>query len=855
MTPGARVANRSPAGRGGAGGRGAGGGGTGGGSDGIADAKTKTKSSRGAAGKGASRGNAANRSAANKINAGKAATNRKPAGKLGQARKAGGRGLERMFRPKSVAVLGGRWAENVVGECAKSGFDGEIWPVHPKRRDMAGVPCIASLEELPGAPDAAFLGINRHTSVEVVARLAEMGCGGVVCFASGFAETGDVELQQSLVEAAGEMPVLGPNCYGFLNYLDGAMLWPDQHGGVKVERGVAIVSQSSNIAINISMQKRGLPIGYIACVGNQAQTSLTGMTRALLEDERISAAGIYIEGIADAGEFADMALAAARRGKSIVAIKSGKSESSRVAATSHTAALAGDAVASSAFLRRCGVIEVSCIEEMLETLKILHVGGRIGGRRVSAMCCSGGEAGLLADLVSARDIDMPDIPGANAKELSKRLGPLVAIANPLDYHTFIWADEEAMTGAFAAMMGKWVDISVLVIDFPHAGRCSDHAWLPAIAALRRAGKKTKTRTVMMGSIAEGIGEERALQLIEDGIVPLCGLAAGIRAIELAATPLPKSGWRPLAPLASVVGSVPVAGAGSMLAAGPGSLPAAGRSTDSGLATGAGSGSETGAGVGQASKLGSGAGVGMGTGKELGSHPGGKSGPGLESGAIDLENEGAPIDEAGSKALLSKAGITVPKGVAIVDGGQGGHGGKGGIAEAAKGLSAPLALKGLGSLHKSEAGLVKLGLSHDELAGAAGKMKQARGFLVEEMAPSPAAEIIVGLRRDPIYGATLTVGAGGVAAEVVRDAATLVLPVTVDEIGRALGALRMAPLFEGYRGAAPADMKAAVETIAGLCRLFQGDYAITQIEINPLFVFAKDGGTLAVDALIWKTDAA
>ena len=777
MIPGARAANRSPADRGGAGGGGTGGGG----SDGIADAKTKTKSSRGAAGNGAG--------VKGKTDKGKAAANRKPAGKRGQARKAGGRGLERMFRPKSVAVLGGRWAENVVGECVKSGFDGEIWPVHPKRRDMAGVPCIASLEELPGAPDAAFLGINRHTSVEVVARLAEMGCGGVVCFASGFAETGDVELQQSLVEAAGEMPVLGPNCYGFLNYLDGAMLWPDQHGGVKVERGVAIVSQSSNIAINISMQKRGLPIGYIACVGNQAQTSLTGMTRALLDDERISAAGLYIEGIADAGEFADMALAAARRGKSIVAIKSGKSESSRVAATSHTAALAGDAAASSAFLRRCGVIEVSCIEEMLETLKILHVGGRIGGRRVSAMCCSGGEAGLLADMVSARDIDMPDIPGANAKELSKRLGPLVAIANPLDYHTFIWADEEAMTGAFAAMMGKWVDISVLVIDFPHAARCSDHAWLPAIAALRRAGKKTKTRTVMMGSIAEGIGEERALRLIEDGIVPLCGLAAGIRAIELAATPLPKGGWRPLAPVKSV----------------------AGRSAESGR--------------------------------------------GCESGSSRLEDEGASLDEAQSKALLRKAGIAVPRGVAIVDSGQGGHGGKGGMGEAAKGLSAPLALKGLGSLHKSEAGLVKLGLSHDELAGAAGKMRQARGFLVEEMAPSPAAEIIVGLRRDPIYGATLTVGAGGVAAEVARDAATLVLPVTADEIGRALGALRMAPLFEGYRGAAPADMKAAVETIAGLCRLFQGDCAIGQIEINPLFVFANDGGTLAVDALIWKTDAA
>ena len=112
--------------------------------------------------------------------------------------------------------------------------------------------------------------------------LADMGCGGGVCFASGFAETGDDDLQAALVEAAGNMPLLGPNCYGFLNYLDGAMLWPDQHGGQPVDSGVAIISQSSNIAINISMQARGLPIAYIACVGNQAQTSLTDMAAALL---------------------------------------------------------------------------------------------------------------------------------------------------------------------------------------------------------------------------------------------------------------------------------------------------------------------------------------------------------------------------------------------------------------------------------------------------------------------------------------------------------------------------------------------------------------------------------------------
>ncbi len=96
--------------------------------------------------------------------------------------------------------------------------------------------------------------------------LAAMGAGGATCFASGWTEAGEPELQQKLVAAAGDMPILGPNCYGVINYLDGALLWPDQHGGRRVERGVALLSQSSNIVINLTMQKRGLPVAYVACL-------------------------------------------------------------------------------------------------------------------------------------------------------------------------------------------------------------------------------------------------------------------------------------------------------------------------------------------------------------------------------------------------------------------------------------------------------------------------------------------------------------------------------------------------------------------------------------------------------------
>ena len=676
--------------------------------------------------------------------------------------------LSRLFRPRSVAVFGGWWAENVIEQCQKSGFDGEIWPVHPKRDEIRGIPCYHSLADLPGPPDAAFLGINRHAVVEVAAELSAMGCGGAVCFASGFAEAGEEELQDALVAAAGDMPLLGPNCYGVLNYLDGAMLWPDQHGGRAVDSGVAIISQSSNIAINLSMQARGLPMAYVACVGNQAQTSLADMARSLLADPRVTAAGLYIEGIVDAADFAAMADEAMAAGKPVVAIKAGRTAAAQAAASSHTAALAGDGAASSAFLARCGVIEVDSPEDLMETLKIMHLHGRLAGRRITAMCCSGGEAGLTADLAGDLPLEWPSIPDDNLGRLGETLGPLVALANPLDYHTFIWGDEAKMTDTFAAMMGDWVDISVLAIDFPRDDRCSDEAWHPAVAAMKAAGRKTGTKTAMLGTLAEGVSESWADRLTDAGIVPLCGFEHGLQAIARAAAPAPAAGWRPHA-------------------------------------------------------------------------------------ALPEPTKRTLLDEAASKAMLGGAGVAVPRGATADAAGE--------LADAAAGLTAPLVLKGLGHAHKSEAGLVRLGLSPDELADAAeamtgrtnGGANGAQGFLVEEMAPPPVGELLVGLRRDPVYGISLTVGSGGVTAELLGDVATLVLPVGRDEIRAAIDGLRLAPLLNGYRGRAAADLEAAVDAIAAMATVIEADPAIDEIEVNPLMLGETGTGALAVDAVIWKTD--
>ena len=182
----------------------------------------------------------------------------------------GSHDLARMLNPKTIAVIGGAPAARVVEQCQKLGYKGKIWPVHPTKNEIHGVKCFASIADLPAPPDAAFIAVNRLLTIEAVKALRKIGAGGAVCYASGFAESGETEMQQELLDAAGELALLGPNCYGYINALDGVALWPDEHGCSPVTRGVGIISQSGNVGVNLTMQQRGLEMAYMVTVGNQA---------------------------------------------------------------------------------------------------------------------------------------------------------------------------------------------------------------------------------------------------------------------------------------------------------------------------------------------------------------------------------------------------------------------------------------------------------------------------------------------------------------------------------------------------------------------------------------------------------
>lgn len=469
------------------------------------------------------------------------------------------RDLSRLLRPSSVAIIGGgAWCKSVLDQLTKAAFDGEIWLVHPKGGQIDGRAVFPNLAALPSAPDAAFIGINRDATIQIVADLSTMNAGGAVCFASGFAEVSDGgDRNAALLTAAGNMPILGPNCYGMINNLDGALLWPDQHGCVPVDSGVAILTQSSNIAINLTMQSRALPISYVVTCGNQAQTTQADIALGLLDDPRVTAIGLHIEGFGNLAKWQNLARVARAKNIPLVAIKVGRSVQAQAATISHTASLAGGDTGAAAFLERLGIARVDDLPTFLETLKILHVTGPLPNGNIATISCSGGEASLAADLSHATQLSFPPLNQTQHNALFAALGPRVALANPLDYHTYIWRDTAAMAAAFCAMIDPVLSLTMLIVDFPRADRCDPSDWDCAVNAALATRAQTGGNVAMVATLPELMPENVATTLLAGGVIPLSGLREALMATQAAIT-------LPAADLDIDICAAPAAQAGSMI---------------------------------------------------------------------------------------------------------------------------------------------------------------------------------------------------------------------------------------------------------------------------------------------------
>ncbi|MCC5982771.1 MAG: acetate--CoA ligase family protein [Rhodobacteraceae bacterium] len=693
------------------------------------------------------------------------------------------RNFQRLLSPRHIAFIGGRDAEVALREATRIGYRGEIWPVNPRREMLGGYRCHASVAELPEAPDATFLAVPAEGAVRVTAELAARGAGGIACYAAGFRESGGQEgarLEAALVQAAGDMALIGPNCYGFINYIERVALWPFAHGDCRAESGAAIVTQSGMLSSDITHSQRSLPLAYMISCGNQAALSLEDYTDFLIDLPEVRVIGLHIEGLIDVPRFAEVALRALRCGKPIVALKTGSSQIGARLTVSHTGSLSGDEALHDALFDRCGVTRVHSPATLLETLKLMVFAGVPSANRIAAFTCSGGGATMLADHAEHVGLALPPVPPEGEATLARLLPSVATVSNPLDYTTPIWGNPERTRPVFAAGLDATAAAAaVLVQDYPAPGLDESRPlYLADAMALLDAARAREVPAAIIATLPENIDARTRAEIIAAGGAPLQGLSEGLDALAAAVR------WG--AARARIMASPPDA----LVRARP--------------VTGA-----------------------------------------LQS-----------LDEARSKTLLSDWGLPVPD-ARLCSGAE--------ILRESRAYPYPVALKMMSPLlaHKSEAGAVATGIADRRALLAALEAMRAKvqahcpeavtdSFLVESMAPRPVVELVVGLRRDPRFGTALTLGAGGVLVELLRDTAALLLPTSPDAVRRALSGLRVAPLLAGYRGAPAADTSALVALLSKLAEGMMQDETIAEIEINPLFVGSE--GCLIVDALVHRQGA-
>lgn len=695
--------------------------------------------------------------------------------------------LKRLLSPRHVAFVGGNSAALAARQCADAGFAGPIWGVNPRRSELGGQPCFASVDALPEAPDAVFLAMPVDAAVETVASLARIGAGGAVCYTAGFRETGSdgAAIERDLIAASGDLALVGPNCLGILNYVNKTLLWPFGHGAGPIDRGVAIVSQSGLFCTNLTMSRRSVPFAYLISCGNQAVIGIEDLIDTLIDDPLVSAIGVYCEGLRDIHAFAEAAARAVEQNIPIVILKAGSSETGAKITATHTGSLSGTDSLFDALFERLGVIRVRTPTELLETLKLLDTAGAPAGNRIAAVTCSGGDATVLADLGERNGLTFPQPSAAAGAALRKTLPPIATVSNPLDYTPPLWGKREELEAMFGALLSDGYDAALFVQDFVVSQDGRDPETLADnqlslidsaafIAATNRAG----IPAFVVSSIAENLPESARRVLLAGRVAPLQGVDTAVTAIagairfgRLRVRQQDKATARPLS-------MPPVA-------------------------------------------------------------------------FVDIASASL-LDEFSGKQIIAAAGIEIPLGqrTSAAD-----------APAVAAAIGFPVAVKLVHAdlPHKTEAGAVRLALnSAAEVAAAVEDIRlsverfrpgmAADRFLVERMVPKPIAELLVGIRHDPLFGPVMLIGTGGTLVEIWRDTATLLLPTDPTSIRDALLSLRIAPLLHGHRGAPAADIEGIVKTIFRLAQFGHSQRGrLVELDVNPLMILPDRA--IAADVLL------
>jgi acyl-CoA synthetase (NDP forming) len=386
----------------------------------------------------------------------------------------GPKAVARFLRPRSVAIVGASARQGSAGKVILESlklnkFAGDIHLVGRSDEPIDGHPVLKSAELLPEGVDLAVFTLPAASVRDSIAACAKRKVGSAMIFAAGFAEVGEQDMQDDVARIARDagLAIVGPNCLGVTNNVDGLMLHMllAREARRGVTGGVAFVGQSGGMLGHFqrAADGRGTPLSYVISTGNEIGLGSTDFIEFLADDGSTSVIVVYTEQV----ENPDAFLAAIRRcrdaGKPVILMLPGRSEKSRVAAKSHTGALVGDYATIKTLAEDAGAIVVGTMDEMMDLSEILVRFPKPPQRGPGILTASGAFVGLANDMAEDLGIDYPQLEPATLKVLKDTLPAYGNYGNPLD-----------TTAGFAPPMLSVVtkaliddpNIGTLLISFP-----------------------------------------------------------------------------------------------------------------------------------------------------------------------------------------------------------------------------------------------------------------------------------------------------------------------------------------------------------------------------------------------------
>lgn len=691
--------------------------------------------------------------------------------------------VERLLKPRSVAIVGASDTPGALGASAlanldRLGYSGDVFPVNPKRDMIGSRSCFKSVEELPMGTDVAVLAIPRAAVLGTIHSLARRDVGAAIIFSAGFAEGGEEGLQEQrqIAEIAREnsMVVLGPNCLGLVNYVDGIALTFVETPSIPLagRQGIGIVSQSGAMAavLSVMLTSRELAVSWSISTGNEAVSGVEDYLDYLIKDPNTRTIGMIVEQFRRPREFLRLARQARELGKQIVLLHPGRSSAARDSAATHTGAMAGDYAVMRTLVEHQGVLVAENLEELGDLLEIALRCETMPRDGAAVLTESGAFKALTLDLCEQVGLPLPPLNDRNAPLLRQAMPEFVPVSNPVDLTAQALVDPALYQRSLAALLQDERFGSIVLSIIQTDGATSALKFPHIIEAIREL---KPSKPVIFAGMDEGAA------------VP-ADYIRQLRELAVPYFPSPDRALRAVARFSALAGrdfrssdDIPI----SLGAPAPGGV----------------------------------------------------------------------VAEYLAKQMLAPLGIPFPFSRLATDLEQ--------AVDAAREIGFPVAIKAQSAdlSHKSDAGGVILNVQDESGLREAWQRLQDNlaencpgleldGVLLEAMG-EPGLELIVGAKNDPDWGPVLLVGFGGVQAEVIKDVRLLPPDLPEKEIIREIFRLKAGALLAEFRGAPARDVPALANLIYRLGRLMLGEPSIREIDLNPVLVYPRGQGVMALDALI------